>query len=117
MALALFLAIAAAIWGLVFVLPQPDSAGLLLTFQFIASIVLLFGPIIVFSIVATALNRRAITAVGIERCTERGLELVKVEMHKNHFTLVYRDGGQKQRAKFRVKFVPTTWRIKEVTWL
>lgn len=116
-AIALFLAIAAAIWGLVFFLPQPESAGLLLIFQLIASIALLLGPIIVYSFVATALNRRAITAVGVERCAERGLELVKVEMHKNHFTLVYRHGEQKQRAKFRVKFVPTTWRIKEVTWL
>jgi hypothetical protein len=42
---------------------------------------------------------------------------VKLGMHKNHFTVVYADGERQKGAKFRIKFVPTTWLVKEVTWL
>jgi uncharacterized membrane protein len=115
--LAVFLTIGAAIWGLAIALPRPEGAGALLAFQLTVGFGMLLGPILVHSFVATSLTRRAVTKVGTKWCAERSVEFIKVEMHKNHFTVVYVEADRKQRAKFRVKFVPTTWSVREVTWL
>ena len=117
MELAVFLAIGATIWGVAFLLPRPEAAGALLAFQLVVGIAMLLGPIIVHSWVATALTRRAVTNVGVKWCIEKGVQFAAVEMHKNHFTVVYLEAERKQRAKFRLKFVPTTWKVREVTWL
>jgi len=117
MAPIIFLAVLGLFVGVVYVLPWPESPGGLLTAQIISAVALLIGPIVVYAVIATRLDRRAITAVAKAWCAERNVQLERAEMHKNHHTVVYTENGQKKRARFRVKFVPTTWRVREVTWL
>lgn len=117
MAPLLFIAIAGLIWEVVRITPWPESAGLLLVAQLLAAVAMLFGPILAMAYISTALTRRAVTKVGTSWCQENQFSLVRVEMHKNHFAVVYKDGERKGRAKFRVKFILTTWQVREVIWL
>ena len=117
MAPIIFFAVLGLFMGVISVLPWPESPGALLIVQVLSAVALLLGPIAVYSVVATWLNRRAITAVAKAWCAERNVLFERAEMHKNHHAVVFTENAQKKRAKFRVKFVPTTWRIREVTWL
>ena len=117
MAPALFLAIVGLFMGIAYVLPWPQSDGLLLAAQLVAGAALLFGPIFVYAAIATWLDRRAVTAIAKAWCARRDVAFERAELHKNHHAVVFREGTKTRRAKFRVEFVPTTWLVREVTWL
>ncbi|ACV26233.1 hypothetical protein [Kangiella koreensis] len=74
-------------------------------------------PIVIYSLIDFKLTHRAINLVGHSWCEEQNVEFKKVEMHKNHFALIYLQENKKMRKKFRVRFIPTTWFIKSVEWL
>ena len=55
--------------------------------------------------------------VALARCATLREEFVRLELHKNHYSLISLRDGVKQRHKFRVRFVLGTWSIREVEWL
>jgi hypothetical protein len=88
-----------------------------IAFNVIGGIGALILPIVIYSIVDLRLTRRAVNSVGLNWCVENEAALVRVEMHKNHFTLVCRQAEKQERKKFRIRFFFSTWHVKEVQWL
>lgn len=88
-----------------------------LAFNVFGGIGALVLPIVVYSVIDHRLTRRAVNAIGLTSCTESGAEFVRVEMHKNHFTLVCRHAERQERKKFRIRFVFSTWYVRSVQWL
>ena len=88
-----------------------------LAFNVIGGIGALVLPIVVYSIIDIRLTQRAVNAVGLSWCTDSGAEFVRVERHKNHFTLVCRQAEKQERKKFRAHFLFSTWHVKDVQWL
>lgn len=74
-------------------------------------------PIVIYSFIDFKLTQRAINLVGQSWCKEQNVEFKKIEMHKNHFALIYLKDNKKIRKKFRVRFIPITWIVKSVEWL
>lgn len=88
-----------------------------LAFNIIGGIGALILPIVVYSLIDRRLTQLAVDAVGENWCSESGAEFVRVELHKNHFALVCRQAQKLERKKFRVRFLLSTWHVKEVQWL
>jgi hypothetical protein len=110
------------LYAVVLALLRPISAldmsnEVRLAFNVLGGIGALVLPIVFYSLIDFRLTKRAVTAVGQQWCLANAADFVAVEMHKNHFTLVYKQPEQKQRKKFRVRFVFTTWHVKKVEWL
>ena len=94
------------------------SNELRLAFNLIGGIGALVLPIAIYSTIDFRLTKKIITAIGKDFCIENGKEFVRVELHKNHYTVVFKSENEKpKRQKFRVLFVPTTWNVKRVEWL
>jgi hypothetical protein len=113
----LVLALYGAALGILAVLPQPSTPGLLLSFQLVSTMFVVVGPIIVYSMIDRVLTLRAVTKAARAWWAERSIVVVRVDRHKNHFTAILLDHGKPRGAKFRVKFFHTTWNVKEVNWL
>ena len=88
-----------------------------LAFNIFGFITLLFLPIFIYSVIDLKLSQRAVNLVGESWCLENKVDFKKTEIYKNHFSLIYLDGQKKLRKKFRVRFIMTTWFIKDVEWL
>lgn len=114
--------IIAALYGLMFLIIK-----LVTSFEFsneirffiniVGGIGALVLPIVIYSFIDFKLTQRAINHIGQSWCREKNLEFKKVEIHKNHFSLIYLQDNKKVRKKFRVLFIPTTWWAKSVEWL
>jgi hypothetical protein len=111
----LLFAATAALLRFVVSLEMSDGARFLT--QVVGGIGFLVLPLLAYSAVDLALTRRVIEKVARRYCAERSVEYVRSEIHKNHFTVVYRENGKQGRAKFRVAFYFTTWAVREVQWL
>jgi hypothetical protein len=88
-----------------------------LALNLIGGIGTLVFPVVVYSIIDLKLTQRAVNAVGLKESQEVGAEFVRVEMHKNHFTLVTGNAKKEDRRKFRIRFILSTWQVKTVEWL
>jgi hypothetical protein len=108
-------AIAGLLLRLVASLEMTNEARLAL--NLIGGIGALVFPVVVYSIIDLKLTQRAVSAVGVKESQKVGAEFVRVEMHKNHFTLVTGNAKKKDRRKFRVCFVFSTWQVKTIEWL
>lgn len=97
--------------------PLEMSNEVRLAFNLVGGIGALILPVVIYSLIDSKLTRRAVNLVGKNWCQEHNVEFNKVEMHKNHFALIYQDGGNKIRKKFRIRFILTTWFVKSVKWL
>jgi len=110
------------LYGIMFILikavaPLEMNNEVRLLFNIVGGIGFLILPIAIFSIIDIRLTKRAVNVVGEIWCLENNVDFEKVEMHKNHFSLIYRNSGSKAYKKFRVRFLFTTWFIKTVEWL
>ncbi len=88
-----------------------------LAFNVVGGIGALVIPLIIFGALDLRLTRRVVERISRRYCIDRGVDFVSAEMHKNHFTVVYRASQERKRQKFRVRFVPTTWLVRTVEWL
>ncbi len=117
------LALIAALYGIALSLGSLGARvylgnGGTLAFQIVVGIGVLVLPLVVYSAIDLKLTKMALERVGKAWSAEHGVEFQRVEMHKNHLTLLFRRGGGKiERQKFRIAFVLTTWKIKRVEWL
>ncbi|WP_223670551.1 hypothetical protein [Kangiella shandongensis] len=99
------------------VVPLEMSDEVRLVFNIVGGIGVLVLPIVIYSFIDFKLTQRAVNVVGKNWCQVHDKQFNKVDMHKNHFTLVYQEGNKKARKKFRVRFILTTWFVKSVEWL
>ncbi|ERP89606.1 hypothetical protein Q670_04215 [Alcanivorax sp. P2S70] len=111
-----------ALYGLMFLVvgifvPMDMSNESRLAFNLFGGAAILFGPLVIFSFIDQKLDRVALSKFGSTWCVEQGVEFSEVKIYKNHFALLYTESGAAKRKKFRAKFIPTTWHIKEVEWL
>jgi len=88
-----------------------------LAFNVVGGIGALVLPLAIFAAIDLRLTRQVVERIGRGYCIDRGAEFVRAEVHKNHFTVVYRESQERKRQKFRVRFVPTTWLVRTVEWL
>src|SRR6476646_2662502 len=98
MTLLLYAALYAAAFALVWALSRiPMGDGLHFIVTLVAGIGCLFGPIVVYSWISLNHTKRTVEAVGRQWCAENDTEFLNSEIWKNHFVVVYRQGGQKHR--------------------
>lgn len=71
----------------------------------------------IYSLIESRLTYRAVKQVGVDWCQDQGFEFAKVEVHKNHFVVIYKQSEKLVRKKFRLRFIPTTWFAKTVDLL
>ncbi len=118
MALLLIASLYALVWFVFSLLVPIDmSNGVRLAFNIVGGISALVLPIVIYSFIDFYLSRRTVQNIGKEWCKENDKEYIKVDMFKNHFALVYKQNGKKERKKFRIRYVLTTWILESVEWL
>jgi hypothetical protein len=118
MALALLAGLYILAGSLVYLLTRIDISNdeLRLAINVLAGIGALILPIAVYSAIDFRLTRAAVERIGRNWCAASGFEFLRTEMHKNHFSVIYKT-SEKKRQSFRVRFVPTTWIVKGIEWL
>lgn len=114
--------IIAALYGLMFLLIKlvtsfEFSNEVRLIINIVGGIGALVVPILIYSIIDFKLTQRALKQLGRDWCEKHSLEFKTVEMHKNHYALIYRQDNKKMRKKFKARFIPTTWFVKSIEWL
>lgn len=114
--------IIAVLYGLMFLLIKlvtsfEFSNEVRLIINIVGGIGALVLPIIIYSIIDFKLTQRTLNHLGRRWCEERSLEFKTIEMHKNHYALIYRQNNNKMRKKFRAQIIPTTWRVRSIEWL
>ena len=88
-----------------------------LAFNLIGGVGTLILPIVIYSYIDLYLTKLAVSKVALNWCHENNVGFVRVELHKNHFVVLYNNDGKEQRKKFRINFIFSTWSIKKVEWL
>jgi len=118
MALVLILLLyAATIGALGYISGFEMSNEVRLGFHIGAAFVGLLLPIVLYSAIAFWLDKRAARRIGMRWCEANAATFLRVEMHKNHYTLVCSSSGKKMRRKFVVRFLLSTWIVRNVEWL
>lgn len=108
---------AAAFWLIRLGAQQDMSDGARLAFNILGGIGALFLPLFLFGALNFWLKLRVAKRVARAWCEEQKGELLNVEIHKNHYSARYRLDDRKLYQKFRIRFVSTTWWVKQVFWL
>jgi hypothetical protein len=99
------------------IVPLEMSNEVRLAFNVIGGIGALFIPIAIYAALDFKLTKRAVNKVGKNWCLANNKEFNRMEMHKNHFTLICQEAGKKIRKKFRIRFTLSTWFVRSVDWL
>ena len=85
-------------------LAESQPGGLLVLAQVLGGVAALFGPLAITATIDSWLDRRAVMKVALARCATLREEFVRLELHKNHYSLISLRDGVKQLHKFRVRF-------------
>src|SRR5262245_23184776 len=113
--LAMFVAISAVTLAAITRLPADPTTEFAVST--LGSILALVAPIVGYSFVSRRLTQRTVDTIGRSWCRDHNREFVRVEISKNHFSLIHADGSLKGRQRFRVRFRRLSWQVESVEFI